>query len=51
MKNAKKIADSQPQRPRPLYSLHPWQCRHYPDRSDITAFVEASSQWETVAEI
>jgi hypothetical protein len=49
MKKAKKIADKQQQRARPLYSLHPWQCQHYPDRSDITAYVEASSQWEVVA--
>jgi len=53
MKKTKKITnqsrDKQQQRPRLFYSLQPWLCQHYPDRSDITAYVEASSHWEVVA--
>jgi hypothetical protein len=36
-------------RERSFYSLHPWRCDHHPDHSEITAYVEASGQWETVA--
>jgi hypothetical protein len=36
-------------KPRRFYSLHPWRCDHHADRSEITAYVEASGQWETVA--
>jgi hypothetical protein len=32
-----------------FYSLHPWRCDHHADRSEITAYVEASGHWETVA--
>ncbi len=37
--------------PRRFYFTAPWQCVHHPDRSDITAYVEASGTWETVATI
>jgi hypothetical protein len=33
---------------RQFYVAHPWQCRHEKDRSDITAYVEASGEWETI---
>jgi predicted membrane chloride channel (bestrophin family) len=32
---------------REFYGLHPWQCRHHKDCSEITAYVEASG-WEKV---
>jgi hypothetical protein len=34
--------------PRKFYTAHPWQCRHLEDRSKITAYVEASGEWETI---
>jgi hypothetical protein len=34
--------------PRKFYTAHPWQCRHLKDRSAITAYVEASGEWETI---
>jgi hypothetical protein len=34
--------------PRRFYAAHPWQCKHNEDRSDITAYVEASGEWETI---
>lgn len=36
---------------RNYYAVHPWECRHYDDHSVITAYVEASGNWERVAEI
>jgi hypothetical protein len=36
---------------RNYFGLHPWQCRHHADRSEIVAYVEASGAWETVAVI
>lgn len=33
---------------RQFYAAHPWQCRHHEDRSEITAYVEASGEWETI---
>ena len=33
---------------RQFYAAHPWQCSHHEDRSDITAYVEASGEWETI---
>ena len=33
---------------REFYSLHPWQCRHHKDNSEIVAYVEASGEWETI---
>ena len=33
---------------RKFYTSHPWQCRHLKDRSEITAYVEASGEWETI---
>jgi len=33
---------------RKFYTVHPWQCRHLKDRSEITAYVEASGEWETI---
>jgi len=36
---------------RQFYAAHPWQCRHREDRSDITAYVEASGEWETVLSV
>jgi len=38
-------------KPRCYYALAPWKCRHHADRSEITAYVEASGKWETVAVI
>jgi hypothetical protein len=35
--------------PRRYYRLVPWQCRNHSDRSELTAYVEASGKWETVA--
>lgn len=37
--------------PRQFYTAHPWQCHHHQDRSEITAYVEASGEWETVLTI
>ena len=34
-----------------LFSAQPWKCVHHRDHSDITAYVEASGQWEIVATI
>ena len=34
--------------PRRFYTARPWECRHYEDRSEINAYVEASGKWETV---
>jgi hypothetical protein len=31
-----------------FYAAHPWECRHHEDRSEITAYVEASGEWETI---
>ena len=31
-----------------LYAIHPWDCRHQKSHSEIVAYVEASSKWETV---
>jgi hypothetical protein len=36
------------QQSRQFYALHPWQCRHHNDQSEITAYVEASGEWEAV---
>ena len=33
---------------RQFYTAHLWQCRHLEDRSEITAYVEASGEWETI---
>jgi hypothetical protein len=35
-------------KPRSLYTVHPWQCIHRKECSEITAYVEASGDWETV---
>jgi hypothetical protein len=43
-----KKAKSAVKQPRQFYTAHPWQCEHHQDRSDITAYVEASGEWETV---
>lgn len=34
---------------RRYYTLHPWQCRHYAEHSEISAYVEASGEYEVVA--
>lgn len=31
-----------------FYAAHPWECRHRKDGSEITAYVEASGEWETI---
>jgi len=31
-----------------FYRIHPWQCRHHINHSEIVAYVEASGKWETV---
>lgn len=36
---------------KPLYAVAPWSYRHYPDRCEIEAYVEASGDWETIVEI
>jgi hypothetical protein len=36
---------------RRFYSIHPWQCRHNANNSEIMAYVEASGKWETVISI
>lgn len=36
-------------KPRCYYTVHPWQCLHNKDNSEIQAYVEASGEWETVA--
>jgi hypothetical protein len=33
---------------RQFYAAHPWECRHLEDRSALTAYVEASGEWETI---
>jgi hypothetical protein len=38
-------------KPKSFYAIHPWECRHHKDRSEITAYVEASGKWEIIAEI
>lgn len=38
-----------PKKQRAYYSVHPWQCRHNKESSEIQAYVEASGQWEIVA--
>jgi len=43
IKNSKIVS-----RPKNYYCLQPWKAQHYPDRSEITAYVEMSGQWETV---
>jgi hypothetical protein len=37
--------------PKSYYTAQPWQCQHAKDSSAITAYVEASGTWETVATI
>ena len=34
--------------PRQFYAAHPWQCQHHQDHSEITAYVEASGEWEAI---
>jgi hypothetical protein len=34
---------------RQFYRVEPWRCRHYKNRSEISAYVEASGQAEIVA--
>lgn len=36
---------------KPIYALQPWVCQHYPDHSEIEAYVEATGDWEAVAEV
>jgi predicted protein tyrosine phosphatase len=31
---------------RQFYTAHPWQCQHHQGRSQITAYIEASGEWE-----
>lgn len=38
-------------KPKSFYTVHPWECRHKEDRSEIKAYVEASGNWEVVAEV
>lgn len=38
-------------KPKPLYAIAPWSCVHYPDRSEIEAYVEAAGDWEIIAEV
>jgi hypothetical protein len=33
---------------RRFYTAHPWQCLHHQDHSEITAYIEASGEWETI---
>ena len=34
--------------PRQFYAAHPWQCQHHQDNSEISAYVEASGEWEAI---
>lgn len=34
-----------------MFPAQPWKCIHHRDYSEITAYVEASGQWEIVATI
>lgn len=38
-------------KPWAFYSFHPWQCSHKCEHSEISAYVEVSGAWETVATI
>jgi hypothetical protein len=53
MPKSPKPKSTQPQgsQPRAFYAAQPWRCVHHPDRTDITAYVEASGERETVATI
>lgn len=46
-KNASKFGKKR--QPQELYALHPWQCRHHAERSELLAYVEANGQWQPVA--
>jgi hypothetical protein len=37
-----------PKNTRSFYALHRWEAKHYKDRSEIEAYVEASGKTETV---
>jgi len=37
-----------PMKARSFYKAHEWRCTHNKDQSEITAYVEASGEWETV---
>ena len=45
---------SQPKKPakklKCFYATRPWECRHHKDHSEIVAYVEASGNWEAVAD-
>ena len=32
-------------------AFHPWEVQHQPDHSEIEVYVEATGQWEIIAEI
>lgn len=36
---------------RRYYSIHPWECKHFADHSEIAAYVEASGKWETILKV
>lgn len=38
-------------KPKSYYAAQPWECHHMEDVSVITAYVEASSNWEPIATI
>lgn len=48
---ARKTSDRNRKPKRPFYSIHPLECQHQRDQSEIRAHVEASGNWETVAVI
>lgn len=43
-----KKAKSPTTQPRRFYTAHPWECRHHQHCSEITAYIEASGEWETI---
>ncbi|MFY9288602.1 MAG: hypothetical protein WAO98_08900 [Alphaproteobacteria bacterium] len=48
MADAKICLTDKSQKLRNYYSVYPWQCCHFEDRSDIRAYVEANGKWEMV---
>jgi hypothetical protein len=38
-------------REKKLYTLAPWSCRHFPDHSEIEAYVAAAGDWQTIADV
>lgn len=43
-----KKAKSHAKQIRLFYAARPWECCHHQDSSEITAYIEASGEWETI---